>query len=92
MKIKFYTTLLCGTLLMLCFSCSNERAIHAELEEPEYNVTDDASDPVQHQRFLFYQNYHTYLITNPEVKDYRFNFQTKNECLVSARTHGREVG
>ena len=56
MKANIYTTLLCGAMLMLCFSCSNEKDIHAELEAPVYNVTDNSSDPVQHQRFLFYQD------------------------------------
>ncbi len=91
MKNKFYTTLLCGTLLILCFSCSNDNAIHADLEEPAYNVTDNTADPVQHQRFLFYQDYHTYLITNPEVKDYRYNFQTKNNILMIAPEQSNEV-
>lgn len=91
MKANIYTTLLCGAMLMLCFSCSNEKDIHAELEAPVYNVTDNSSDPVQHQRFQFYQDYKTYLITNPEVKDYRFNFQTKNNILMTAPTQSNDV-
>ena len=91
MKANIYTTLLCGAMLMLCFSCSNEKDIHAELEAPVYNVTDNSSDPVQHQRFLFYQDYKTYLITKPEVKDYRFNFQTKNNILMIAPTQSNDV-
>ena len=91
MKAKFYIVLLCSAVLTLCFSCSKEKDIHAEIEESVYDITDNPSDPIQHQRYLFYQDYRTYLITNPEVKDYRFNFQTKNNILMIAPTQSNDV-
>ena len=69
MKAKFYIVLLCSAVLTLCFSCSKEKDIYAEIEESVYDITDNPSDPIQHQRYLFYQDYRTYLITRPEIKD-----------------------
>lgn len=64
-------------------SCSSEDEIQAELEDPQYNVTDDASNPIQHERHELFAKYKTYLITNPQTIDYKFNFQKKNNLRIT---------
>lgn len=65
-------------------SCNSESDIHAELDESRYNVEDSQSDPVQHERHILFTKYKTYLITNPQTVDYKFNFQKKNNLLIKA--------
>lgn len=82
MKIKVLLSILACTACMLS-SCSSEDDIHAELEDPQYNVTDNASDPIQHERHELFGKYKTYLITNPQTIDYKFNFQKKNNLRIT---------
>lgn len=69
--------------LLLC-SCQNEETIQAEVGKNPYDVTDQPADFVQHNRFLLYRDYQTYLITAPTVADYLFNFQRKNKLQITA--------
>lgn len=82
MKIKVLLTIIACTACMLS-SCSGQDDIHAELEDPQYNVTDNASDPIQHERHELFSKYKTYLITNPQTIDYKFNFQKKNNLRIT---------
>lgn len=70
-------------LLGMLTSCTNESAIHAELEDALYDFTDNPADPIQHERYLLFSKYKTYLITNPVTRDYKFNFQKKNNLRIT---------
>lgn len=81
MKIIILIAFCCLTLLC---SCGREESIHAELGKNPYDITDQPSDPVQHERYVLYRDYQTFLITEPSIADYQFNFQQKNKLLITA--------
>lgn len=70
--------------------CQNDEKIVAELEAPAYDVS-DSSDPVQHLKHEMFANYQTYLIVNPQVKDYVYNFKDKYNYVMIAPEQSAEV-
>ena len=89
MKASLYiiAALCAGTIMA---SCSEEK-LTAEPEQPRYNVADDPNDAIQHTKFTMFENYRTYLITNPTTADYKFNFQQKNNLLITAPQQSKDL-
>jgi hypothetical protein len=81
--LNYYIPVLLGAMLLFA-SCGSDDDIHADLVPPRFDVTDNPSDPVQHAKYEMYSKYQTYLITNPEIYDYKFNFQRKNNLSITA--------
>lgn len=84
MKYPYTTLLGCVFALLALVACGEDGTITAEMEAPIYDVTDSETDAVQHRKAQLYNAYRTYLITNPIVRDYEFNFQKKNHLAMSA--------
>ncbi|KXB79201.1 hypothetical protein HMPREF3034_02200 [Prevotella sp. DNF00663] len=91
MNTKYILSALCVALTLGTVSCSNDDNVTAEIEEPIYNVEDNTSDPIQHRKFEMYRDYKTYLITNPITRDYKYNFQKKNNLLITAPEQSPEL-
>lgn len=85
-----YLFLALFTFLLSALSCTKEKTNPAEIEKPYYNVTDDTSDPVQHEKAVLFNSYKTYLITNPTIRDYAYNFANKNKISIVAPEQSNE--
>lgn len=85
-----YLILALSPLLAMVLSCSKEKPLDAEPEQPYYDVTDNPSDPVQHEKAMLFQSYQTYLITNPTIRDFVYNFAHKNKISIVAPEQSRE--
>ena len=77
---KIYTIFSLPVICMIVIvSCTTSDSITSEIEEPIYNVDDNVKDVIQHEKYVLYDKYKTYLITYPLTRDYKFNFQRKKQ-------------
>lgn len=89
---KIYTIFSLPVICMIVIvSCTTNDSITSEIEEPIYNVDDNVKDAIQHEKNVLYNKYKTYLITNPLTRDYKFNFQRKNNLKITAPVQSTEV-
>jgi len=56
-------------------SCYKEDSIHAELGEPRYTI-EDSSDPLDHARYVTFQNTGIYVLYDYEEVDYKWNINS----------------
>lgn len=80
---RYVTTVLLFYFL-ISSACRDKERISATLSPPRYDVSDGSQDVVQRLRYELYKKYKVYLITKPETYDYKFNFQRKNQLLITA--------
>lgn len=68
--MKKYLFLL--TAIVFCLASCGEKELTIAPQEPKYDLSDSDTDPVQHLRYQFYQDYNVILIDDVDTTDYMF--------------------
>lgn len=81
-KLYYLLGVLFGMFLLA--GCFDEEDIHVDLEHGSRVYDSTSSDPVQKYLAEFYFDYGKEIILDPEVADYVYNFQNKNDVELVA--------
>ncbi|MCT4614690.1 MAG: hypothetical protein N4A49_07440 [Marinifilaceae bacterium] len=69
-------------LALFCVVGCNDDEPYAEPKTSNYDLSMGDEASVQRSVYDLYKNYNTILILNPEIKDYRYNFENVNNIRI----------
>lgn len=71
-------------VLIFCVSCNDEEDLNTQLKDDRYveMTKDNPDDANQHFIHEFYKNTGVVIVKNPEIDDYKYNFNIKNPIEI----------